>query len=130
MNNHGNKENGNHNGSHPGAGHLEIQAVSKAYGVGPLRQVVLEDCSLTVESGKLTVIIGPSGCGKTTLINLLAGYDTVDTGTILIDGTPVRGPGRDRLVVFQETALFPWMTTFQNVVYGPQVRGEKHKGNL
>jgi NitT/TauT family transport system ATP-binding protein len=130
MNNHGNKESGNYNDNHPGAGRLEIQSISKAYGIGPLRKMVLEDCSLTVESGKLTVIIGPSGCGKTTLINLLAGYDTVDTGAILIDGTPVREPGRDRLVVFQETALFPWMTTFQNVAYGPKVSGGKNKGNI
>jgi NitT/TauT family transport system ATP-binding protein len=130
MNNHGTMENGNHNISHPGSGHLIVQAISKSYGIGPLRQVVLENCSLTVESGKLTVIIGPSGCGKTTLINLLAGYETVDTGMILIDGNPVKGPGRDRLVVFQETALFPWMTTFQNVAYGPQVSGGKHKGNI
>lgn len=130
MNQRGDTGNGNHSGASPGQGHLEIQAIGKSYGVGPLRQVVLEDCSFVVESGKLTVIIGPSGCGKTTLINLLAGYDTVDAGVIRIDGSPVKGPGRDRLVVFQETALFPWMTTLQNVVYGPQVRGERRQGSL
>jgi NitT/TauT family transport system ATP-binding protein len=91
---------------------------------------VIEGCSFTLEKGKLTVLIGPSGCGKTTLINLLAGYDTVDSGTITIDGSPVKGPGKDRLVVFQETALFPWMTTFQNVTYGPLVRGERNKKEI
>jgi NitT/TauT family transport system ATP-binding protein len=67
-------------------------------------------------------MIGPSGCGKTTLVNLLAGYETPDCGTIHIDGKAVSGRGPDRLVVFQETALFPWMTTFENVSYGPRVQ--------
>ncbi len=109
------------------SGQMAITSITKSFGVGPLRQVVIEDCSFNLESGRLTVLIGPSGCGKTTLINLLAGYDTVDSGKIIIDGKPVRGPGQDRLVVFQETALFPWMTTFENVTYGPLVRGEKNK---
>ena len=112
------------------SGQMEVTSITRSFGVGPLKQVVIEDCSFTLESGKLTVLIGPSGCGKTTLINLLAGYDTVDSGVITIDGTRVKGPGRDRLVVFQETALFPWMTTFQNVTYGPLVRGEKGKKEL
>jgi len=109
------------------SGQMEITSISKSFGVGPLKQVVIEDCSFNLESGKLTVLIGPSGCGKTTLINLLAGYDTVDSGQITIDGKPVKSPGRERLVVFQEAALFPWMTTFENVTYGPLVRGEKNK---
>jgi NitT/TauT family transport system ATP-binding protein len=72
--------------------------------------------------GRLSVVIGPSGCGKSTLVNVLAGYETPDCGKVLIDGRPVSGPGPDRLVVFQETALFPWMTTFENVSYGPRVQ--------
>ncbi|MGO9175413.1 MAG: ABC transporter ATP-binding protein, partial [Desulfobaccales bacterium] len=79
---------------------------------------------------KLTVLIGPSGCGKSTLINILAGYERPDSGKVTIDGQPVKGPGRDRLVVFQETALFPWMTTFQNVSYGPRVRKEMSREGL
>ena len=114
----------------PAEGRMDITGISKAYGLGPMRRQVIEDCSFTLEPGKLTVLIGPSGCGKTTLINLLAGYDTVDEGTISIGGCPVTGPGKDRLVVFQETALFPWMTTMQNVIYGPLVRGEKSREEL
>ena len=111
-------------------GQMEITSITKSYGVGPLRQVVIEECSFTLESGKLSVLIGPSGCGKTTLINLLAGYDKIESGRITLDGVPVKGPGKDRLVVFQETALFPWMTTIQNVMYGPLVRREKNSKEL
>src|SRR5262245_396902 len=68
-------------------------------------------------------MIGPSGCGKSTLINLIAGYEAPTDGLVLIDGQRIEGPGRDRLVVFQETALFPWMTSLENVMFGPEVRG-------
>ena len=115
------------NGGPLQGGEMQITAVSKSFGIGPLRQQVIENCSFTLERGKLTVLIGPSGCGKTTLINLLAGYEAPDSGTITVDGAPIKGPGKDRLVVFQETALFPWMTTLENVTYGPIVRGEKSK---
>ena len=91
-------------------GRVEIRGVSKSYGVGPLRRQVLRECSLSIHPGKLNVIIGPSGCGKTTLLKLIAGFEQPDEGSILIDGTEVGGPGPDRLVVFQETALFFWMT--------------------
>lgn len=111
-------------------GQMEINSITKSFGVGPLTQAVIQDCSFALDPGKLTVLIGPSGCGKTTLINLLAGYDQVDSGTITIDGKRFKGPGYDRLVVFQETALFPWMTTLQNVTYGPLVRGEKSKREI
>ncbi len=95
-----------------------------------MRQVVIENCSFSLEAGKLTVLIGPSGCGKTILINILAGYEPVDSGAVKIDGEPVKGPSWDRLVVFQETALFPWMTTLENVIYGPLVRREKSRKDL
>lgn len=103
---------------------ITVNAVSKSYGVGRFRKEVIRDCSFTVERGKLTVMIGPSGCGKSTLVRLLAGFEKPSAGMISIDGVPVTGPGRDRLVVFQETALFPWMTTFGNVMYGPTARGQ------
>lgn len=103
---------------------MKIMNVRKTYGLEPQVKVVLDDCTFDLENRKLTVLIGPSGCGKSTLINVLAGYEMPDSGKVLVDGQPVRGPGPDRLVVFQETALFPWMTTFQNVSYGPMVRRE------
>src|SRR5207237_105035 len=70
------------------------------------------------------VSIGPSGCGKSTLIRLLAGFEQPTAGRITLDGAPLGGPSRDRLVLFQETALFPWMTTWDNILYGPRARGE------
>jgi NitT/TauT family transport system ATP-binding protein len=75
-----------------------------------------------LERGKFTVMIGPSGCGKSTLIRLLAGFERPTAGTITIGGKPVVGPGVDRLVLFQESALFPWMTTFGNIMFGPRAR--------
>ena len=107
-----------------GYGEMQVTNLCKGYGIGPLHKEVIKDCSFTLEKSKLTVLIGPSGCGKSALINMLAGYETPDAGSILIDGEKVSGPGPDRLVVFQETALFPWMTVFENVSYGPRVRGE------
>ena len=107
-----------------GYGEMQVANLCKGYGIGPLHKEVIKDCSFTLEKSKLTVLIGPSGCGKSALIKMLAGYETPDAGSILIDGEKVSGPGPDRLVVFQETALFPWMTVFENVSYGPRVRGE------
>jgi len=98
--------------------------VSKTFGAGPFAKEVIKDCSFTIESGKLTVMIGPSGCGKSSLIQLIAGFDQPTSGSITIGGRPIDGPGKDRLVLFQESALFPWMTTWDNVMYGPRVRGE------
>lgn len=104
-------------------GEMRVVDVSKVFGREADPKLVLEGCSFTVARGKLTVLIGPSGCGKTTIINLLAGYERPTRGEILLDGEPVRGPGRTRLVVFQETALFPWMNVLSNVTFGPVVRG-------
>jgi NitT/TauT family transport system ATP-binding protein len=106
------------------AGEMDVRGVCKAYGSDFLAKQVLEDCSFLLEKGKLTVLIGPSGCGKSTLINVLAGYEKADSGSVTLDGREIAGPGPDRLVVFQETALFPWMTTYENVSYGPRVRKE------
>jgi NitT/TauT family transport system ATP-binding protein len=104
---------------------VEFSNVSKSYGAGQLRRQVVKDCSLAIEPGKLNVIIGPSGCGKTTLLKLVAGFEKPDDGSILVDDEPVSGPGPDRLMVFQETALFTWMTTRENILFGPRARGER-----
>ena len=106
------------------AGEIEVSHVSKSYGDATFRTEVVRDCSFKIERNKLTVMIGPSGCGKSTLIRLLAGFETPDSGSITINGQPVTGPGRDRLVLFQESALFPWMNTWDNVMYGPRARRE------
>src|SRR5438105_7621141 len=104
------------------AGEMVVQNVSKSYGSGTFAKAVVRDCSFAIERGKLTVMIGPSGCGKSTLIRLLAGFEWPTAGTIRIGGKPVAGPGLDRLVLFQESALFPWMTTFGNIMFGPRAR--------
>ncbi len=106
------------------AGEIEVSNVAKSYGINEFAKDVVKDCSFTVQRNMLTVMIGPSGCGKSTLIRLLAGFERPTSGSVMIDGKPVTGPGRDRLVVFQETALFPWMTTYDNIMYGPRARGE------
>ena len=106
------------------AGEITVSNVSKSYGAGLFAKDVVKDCSFTIERNKLTVMIGPSGCGKSTLIRLLAGFEKPTSGTIALNGKTITGPGRDRLVVFQESALFPWMTTYDNIMYGPRARGE------
>jgi NitT/TauT family transport system ATP-binding protein len=106
------------------AGEVRVTGVTKSYGANQMRKDVVRDCTFTIERGKLTVMIGPSGCGKSTLIRLLAGFEQPTTGTIELDSKPVTGPSRELLVLFQETALFPWMTTWNNILYGPRARGE------
>jgi len=75
----------------------------------------IKDVSLEINSGEFVTVIGPSGCGKTTLLNILAGFEQASAGQILLEGQPIDGPGADRGVVFQEYALFPWLTLRQNV---------------
>jgi NitT/TauT family transport system ATP-binding protein len=106
------------------AGEIVATDLCKQYGDGVFTKDVVKDCSFTIERGKLTVMIGPSGCGKSTLIRLLAGFERPTHGTAKLNGKTITGPSKDRLVVFQESALFPWMTTYDNIMYGPRARGE------
>lgn len=85
--------------------------------------LVLDRVSLAVADGEFVCLIGPSGCGKTTLLNAVAGFIAPSAGEVVADGNPVRGPGRERGMVFQEYALFPWFTVAENVGYGPKLRG-------
>jgi NitT/TauT family transport system ATP-binding protein len=107
---------------------IEVKSISKSYGAGRFAKPVIADCSFTVPKHKCTVIIGPSGVGKSTLIRLIAGFEKASHGEILTNGKTVTGPGPDRLVMFQESALFPWMTTERNIAYGPQARNEPKPG--
>ncbi len=102
---------------------VTLDGVTKQFGDEFTSKTVVRDCSFVIEDGKFTVLIGPSGCGKTSLINLIAGYEQPTFGKIRCDGKLVTGPTRDRLVLFQETTLFPWMSVFENVMYGPRVQG-------
>ena len=81
---------------------------------------VMEECSFDIEPGKLTVLMGISGCGKSTLACMLAGHLRPDAGTLTIDDRPIEAAGPDRIMVFQETALWPWMTVLDNVMFGPR----------
>lgn len=90
---------------------LELRGVSKSYGSTP----VLEDVSLVVEAGEVVVIVGFSGAGKSTLISLLAGLDRPDTGQVLFKGAAGRPAGPERMLVFQNYSLLPWLTAFENV---------------
>lgn len=106
-------------------GEVRLKNVGQVYKRGDQHEIILRQCSFDVVPGKLTVLLGPSGCGKSTLIKLIAGYEKPTLGEISIDGKPVRGPGSDRTVVFQETALFPWMTLHENIMFGPIEQGAK-----
>ncbi|MFG2004043.1 ABC transporter ATP-binding protein [Spirillospora sp. NPDC048911] len=86
-------------------------------------RIALDGVSLDIEPGEFLCLLGPSGCGKSTLLNILAGFTDSDSGEVLVGGRPVTGPGHDRGVLFQTPNLFPWLTTWQNVLYGPKARG-------
>ncbi|RIX76240.1 ABC transporter ATP-binding protein [Acidovorax cavernicola] len=88
---------------------------------GPMR--VLDRVSLDIRQGEFVSIIGPSGCGKTTLMNILGGFVQPGSGEVLLDGKPVRGPGPDRGVIFQEYGVFPWLTVRQNIAFGLKLAG-------
>jgi NitT/TauT family transport system ATP-binding protein len=83
----------------------------------------LQNIDLEIEQGEFVCIVGPSGCGKSTLLHLLAGLDRPTTGEITVDGKPVQGPGTDRILLFQELGLFPWLTVRQNVEFGLKMAG-------
>ena len=104
------------------ASEVIFQNVGKMAVFKKTQTIILKNCSFTVERGKLNVLIGPSGCGKTTVINLIAGYERTDIGRVEMDGQPITGPNWERLVVFQETALYPWLTCYDNIMFGPMSR--------
>jgi nitrate/nitrite transport system ATP-binding protein len=94
---------------------LELKGVGKGYGRKGGRSEVLAGIDLAVERGEFVAIVGYSGAGKTTLVSMMAGLSAPDSGTITLDGKPVKGPGADRGVVFQNYSLLPWMTAYQNI---------------
>jgi NitT/TauT family transport system ATP-binding protein len=105
-----------------GAGQTRFDDVSFRPEAGD--EPVVAGCSFTVEAGEVVALIGPSGCGKSSLAYLLAGYHRPTTGRVTVDDRPVTGPSAERLLLFQETALLPWLTTVDNVLFGPRARRE------
>jgi ABC-type nitrate/sulfonate/bicarbonate transport system ATPase subunit len=102
---------------------LAIEAVSKRFAVGDGEIEALARIDLTVAPGQFVCLIGASGCGKSTLLRLVAGFEEPSTGRVAMRGKPIAGPGRDRGMVFQDYALFPWMSVRDNIAFGPRQRG-------
>src|SRR5437762_3810293 len=101
-----------------------VESVKHTYRPPRGRAVLaLDDVSLSVREREFVALLGPSGCGKSTLLYLIGGFLPVEDGRILIEGTPVAGPGPDRGIVFQHFALFPWRTVRANVRYGLEKLG-------
>jgi ABC-type nitrate/sulfonate/bicarbonate transport system ATPase subunit len=103
----------------PAALGVEVERVSHVFD----QLLVLNDVSISVPPQKFVSILGPSGCGKTTLLRIIDGLITPAAGEVRIEGQPVRGPGRDRAMVFQDADLLPWRTTLHNVSFGQEVQG-------
>ncbi|HEX2134458.1 MAG TPA: ABC transporter ATP-binding protein [Microvirga sp.] len=107
---------------------LVVTGVSKRFTSSRASVEALADVSLEVAESEFVCLIGPSGCGKSTLLDIMAGLTPPDTGEVLADGKLVQGPGRQRLVMFQESALFPWLDAFGNVMFGLKLRRDLSNG--
>jgi NitT/TauT family transport system ATP-binding protein len=101
---------------------LELRGLCKTFGDGSGRVVALEGADLELADNEFVSLVGTSGCGKSTLLSIVAGLQEPTSGEVLVDGAPVRGPGRDRGVVFQTYTLFPWLTARENIEFA--LRGE------
>jgi NitT/TauT family transport system ATP-binding protein len=115
-------------------GALSIRNVTKVYDPEGVNVLAVDNCSLEIAPGEVCMVVGPSGCGKTTLLSAIAGFHSISTGEIHLDGELLCGPGKpiaeqgaDRVVVFQQGALFPWKSLVDNVAYGPIVQGKLRK---
>jgi NitT/TauT family transport system ATP-binding protein len=112
---------------------LKLKEVSKTYANATQSVAALHHINAEIREGEFVIFFGPSGCGKSTLLNIIAGFEEVSSGEIALDGVPVEGPHHDRLMLFQEHGLFPWLNVIENVRYGlkrqfrfrPKARREK-----
>jgi NitT/TauT family transport system ATP-binding protein len=110
-------------------GRISIASVTKRFETGDSVVTALEDVNLAVQDREIVTLVGASGCGKSTLLNLIAGFETPTVGQVLVDGQPIKGPGPDRGVVFQQTALFPWLSVEDNVAFGLSLRANQGKAD-
>jgi NitT/TauT family transport system ATP-binding protein len=102
---------------------VEALAVSKSFATPTGLQLAVAESTFQIRKGEFISIIGPSGCGKTTILQMIAGFIAPTSGNVLYEGSPVRQPGPERMVVFQEYGLFPWMTVAENIGFGLEARG-------
>ena len=101
---------------------LAIENVSKSFQSSSGPVLALDRVSLNVKEGEFVCLVGSSGCGKSTLLNIIAGLEKPDSGTVLAGGKPITAPGRERMVMFQEPALFPWLDVLGNVLFGLKLK--------
>ncbi|MCR6631918.1 MAG: ABC transporter ATP-binding protein [Magnetospirillum sp.] len=102
---------------------IVVDNVHKRFATAGNEVVALKDINLSIQPGEFVCLLGPSGCGKSTLLNAIAGFSPPTEGSIAVDGQPVRAPGPERGMVFQEYALFPWMTVAKNIAFGLEIKG-------
>ncbi|WP_262315673.1 ABC transporter ATP-binding protein [Lacticaseibacillus parakribbianus] len=103
---------------------LQVSHLSKSFPHPEGDLLVLDDINLTIQANEFVTVIGPSGCGKSTLLNIIAGLDQPTAGEVTCDGRQVEGTGTDRGVVFQQYALFPWLTVRANIAFGLKMQGK------
>jgi NitT/TauT family transport system ATP-binding protein len=105
------------------ATHIDVKGVNKVFKTDSREVVALRDINLQIPQGQFVCLLGPSGCGKSTLLNAIAGFSLPSSGEITADGQLITGPGPERGMVFQEYALFPWMTVEKNIAFGLEIKG-------
>jgi ABC-type nitrate/sulfonate/bicarbonate transport system ATPase subunit len=110
-------------------GRISLASVTKRFETSDYAVTALDDVNLAVQNKEIVTLVGASGCGKSTLLNLIAGFETPTLGQILVDGQSIKGPGPDRGVVFQQTALFPWLSVEDNIAFGLSLRANQGKGD-
>lgn len=110
-------------------GSISLTMVTKRFATGDSFVTALDDITLAVAEKQIVTLVGASGCGKSTLLNLIAGFEAPSAGQILVDGQSIKGPGPDRGVVFQQTALFPWLSVEDNIAFGLSLRANQGKGD-
>ncbi len=106
---------------------IDVERVTKTFAAGQVR--ALDDVRLSIRDKELITLVGASGCGKSTLLNLIAGFETPTAGRVEVDGAIVMGPGPDRGVVFQQIALFPWLSVEDNITFGLTLKANRGKGD-